>query len=629
MIRDRRSLLRFAAGIGLGAVVAEIYERLYNIPELERGFRSEVTHWMNEYNSAKEMVEKLSQQLNVSRDEISGLSGEVNNWKNQYNAARDEVNRLGYTVNTLDELEKESTAAISFYRERMEEAIRRLKNTIEKYRAILGDERVSFESSSLKVLEDLKVTQENLLKVLSYFPLIKSFGHSPLKVVNDKIYDLSVTLEVISPLNTLKEIEVKLIPVEYRYFITDYGMREGDYDNVFPKEEIKKIKLQPKGLEREMFNVTFTDLKGGKEYLIKAIAKDVADGTNSGERKIPYIREFENIAPLDDITVIADYYVWWGGPPSYAAWRDYKTGMKLHTYTPILGEYDSGDPIVVSKHIDWATGHGMDAFSISWWTTGKDEKVNWHYQAVNILRFLDNPLSKDIKFLILYENNGRLRTSNTDDPPTKWIQDLDDPFNRQRIITDLDFLASNYFQHPRYLKIRGKPVIDFDYTIPFRGDITGVFAEARSNLQKRGIGIYLMNDLMGRSTGPYDANEYGVDETHFRKITQAFDCISASNFPGNYDDVQKDIQFVEKVYKAWREYADLHGKDFIPAAWPGHQSLARTPERQRRQIEIAKKFTKLNVVSIISFNEWISSHHIEPSSEEKFKYLESLRQSIG
>jgi archaellum component FlaC len=328
MGEDRRSFLSLAAGIGLGAVVAEIYERLYNIPELERRFRSEVSYWMNEYNSAKEMVEKLSQQLNVSRDEISRLSGEVNNWKNQYNVARDEVNRLGSTVNILDELEKESTEAISFYRERMEEAIRRLKNIIEKYRAILGDERVSFESSSLKVLDDLKITQEKLLKLLPYFPLIKTLYYKPSKVVNDKIYDLSVTLEVISPLNTLKEIEVKLIPVEYRYFITDYGMREEDYDKVFPKEEIKKIKLQPKGLEREMFNVTFTDLKGGKEYLIKAIAKDVADGTNSEERKTPYIREFENIAPLDDMTVIADYYVWYGWPPSYAAWRD-ETGKKI------------------------------------------------------------------------------------------------------------------------------------------------------------------------------------------------------------------------------------------------------------------------------------------------------------
>ena len=283
MTRDRRSFLRFAAGIGLGAVATEIYERLHHIPSLERRFRSEVTYWMNEYTAAKGMVEKLSEQLNVSKDEISRLSGEVNDWKNRYNTAKEEVDRLNSVVNTSDAFEKESTAAISFYRERMEEAIRRLKNTIDKYRAILGDERVSFEYSSLKVLEDLKITQEKLIKLLPYFPLIKSLEYSPSRVMNDKIYDLSVRLEVISPLNTLKEVEVMLIPVEYRYFITKYGMREEDYDKVFPKEEIRSVKIKPRNLEREMFSVDFEDLKGGREYIVKARVEYVVE--NEKKRK--------------------------------------------------------------------------------------------------------------------------------------------------------------------------------------------------------------------------------------------------------------------------------------------------------------------------------------------------------
>jgi hypothetical protein len=97
----------------------------------------------------------------------------------------------------------------------MEEAINRLRKTIEKYRAILGDERVSFESSTLKVLEDLKLSQDKLLKLLPYFPLIRDLSWRPSRVVNDKIYDIRVELEVISPLNTITEVEVSLIPVEY------------------------------------------------------------------------------------------------------------------------------------------------------------------------------------------------------------------------------------------------------------------------------------------------------------------------------------------------------------------------------------------------------------------------------
>jgi hypothetical protein len=626
---DRRTVLKFLGGIGLGAIVTETYETLHYIPQLERRFMEEVNYWIDQYNSAKDAVDKLSNKLRQQEGEISNLRDEVNYLRAQYNSKSEEVSKLTLTVNKLDELERESTSSISYYREKMEEAIKRLRETIEKYRAVLGDERVSFESTTLKVLEDLKLTQEKLLKLLPYFPLIRNLSWRPSRVVNDKIYDLEVYLEVISPLNTLAEVEVSLIPVEYDYFITRYGMRREDYPKVFPPEETKTIKLKPAGLERETFNVEFKDIIGGREYQIYAAVKDSSGGFRKEAIKTPYVRQFENIAVNDGMIVIADYYAWYEIPEMPGNhWRGVND-EKIHLQNPLLGEYSSGDPIVISKHIDWAMGYGIDAFSISWWTTGNDERT-WDYHSIkNIEALIENPLINDIRFCILYENNGRLRISNPHDPPTRWVVDLDDQFNRRRIEEDLEFLARKFFQHPSYLKIRNRPVVDFDYTIPFRGDVEGVFAEARSILHKLGVNIYLINDLMGRSTGPYDENEYGVNETHFRKITEAFDCISASNFPGAYDDVDKDIQFVERVYKAWREYADLHGKDFIPAVWPGHQSLARTSERLKRQIEIAKKFAKLNVVSIISFNEWITGHQIEPSSEEKFKYLESLRQSIG
>jgi hypothetical protein len=169
----------------------------------------------------------------------------------RYSYAREKVERLNSIINKLDELERESTSAIAYYRERMNEAIRNLKETIERYRALLGDERVSFESSTVKILEDLKITQEKLQKFLPYFPLILKFGWKPTKIINDKIYDISVSFEVISPLNSLKEVEVMLIPVEYRYFITKYGMREEDNNKVFPKEEIRSVKIEPKNLKKK------------------------------------------------------------------------------------------------------------------------------------------------------------------------------------------------------------------------------------------------------------------------------------------------------------------------------------------------------------------------------------------
>jgi hypothetical protein len=308
---ERRGLLKFLGGIGLGGIVAEVYERLYNIPLLEGRFREELNYWMNQYNSAKDMIDKLSGQLKQREEEVGSLKEKAGYYETQYNSAIEEINKLNSTVNKLDELERESTSDIAYYREKMDEAIRKLRETIEKYRVTLGDERVYFESSTLKILEDLKVTQEKLQKVSPYFPLILKFDWKPTKIINDKIYDINVSFEIISPLNSLNEVEVMLIPVEYKYFIAKYGMREEDYDKVFPKEEIRDVKIKPRQLEREMFSINFNDLKGGREYIVRARVEDVAGIERIVEVKMPYIRQFENIAKNDDILVIANYLLWY------------------------------------------------------------------------------------------------------------------------------------------------------------------------------------------------------------------------------------------------------------------------------------------------------------------------------
>jgi len=485
----RRDLFKFLFGLGLGVVVAETYERLYNIPALERAFRKEIEYWLGQYLDAKRKTEELSSRLKTKEEEIGvlhrdvsywrsryssmldevnelntkvgELSGKLNeanekiysleeeldDWKSKYESTREEANRLKSIIGSMDELERESVDAISYYREKMNEAIDNLKRTIEKYRALLGDDRVAFESSTVKILEDLKLTQEKLQKVLPYFPLILNFAWKPTKVINDKIYDINVSFEVISPLNILKEVEVMLIPVEYRYFITDYGMREEDYDKVFPKEEIKTVKLKPKGLEREMFDVTFADLKGGREYLIKAVAKDVADSINSEEIKTPYIREFENLGGLlydNGIIMSATYMPW-----------NFKN-VRVEIDEPLLGRYDASDDIVQWKHVDWVTGHGINAFFMDggFWEKNKLEGR----EGAIINGFMDKGIKCAIMWGWLWEKYFKRGSDNTRLAP--WVVDLNDNYNLEMFKNLMKpLLDSKIFLHPNYLRIQGRPVL--------------------------------------------------------------------------------------------------------------------------------------------------------------------------
>ena len=101
-------------------------------------------------------------------------------------------------------------------------------------------------------------------------------------------------------------------------------------------------------------------------------------------------------AASEDVIVAAHYAPWFKGTAE-PGWTQWVGTKKVHTaYTPHLGYYDNRTPATLSKHIEWATAYGIDAFMIEWWglpggqfPAGIDDVVR---------PFLANPDFKKIKF---------------------------------------------------------------------------------------------------------------------------------------------------------------------------------------------------------------------------------------
>ena len=446
-------------------------------------------------------------------------------------------------------------------------------------------------------------------------PIITRLTYEPSKVLNSKIYDIRVDVQIADPAKRLSSVIVALEPVAYEQAPTD----------AFPQEERRTALLQSVGQEKQTLSAVFSDLKGGREYDLRAGAADFSGVVDEKTSRIEYIREFENIAPLDDTAVIADYYTWYGIRDG--GWTD-DEGRKVHVYTPLLGQYESADPIVISKHIDWATGYGIDAFAVSWW--GSDYTQTEKFEN----GFLRHPMANQMKFFILYENNGRLKVKNPDDPAERWIEDLDDPFNRSRLLSDFEYLTK-YFSDPQYLRVDGKPCVRFDYTTPFRGDIQGVFGEVRSKLRSMGWEIYLINDLEGRSNYPSDLvsgaplrwRYPNISPAHVLQVIENTDAIGGSGPPPGDN------------YKAWRDFSVMRGKGFVPVAWPGMEpspfvytdssGVKLNPELLRTTLDSSIEYSTSKMTEIMSFNEWIAGHQIEPAKEYGFTYLEVLRKILS
>jgi len=608
--RSRRGLLKFLAGLGLGAGFAEVYERLYNMPLLERMFRDEINYWVNEYNSARESLDKLIRQYNSIKESLSECI--------------DKYTSMEEAIYRIDELERESNSAILLYMERMDEAVERLRKTIEKYRMILGDEKVSFESSTLKVLEDLKITKEKLLKVLPYFPLIKNLSWRPTRIVNDKIYSLNVSLEVISPLNTLTEVEVKLIPVEYDYFITDYGMRREDYHLAFPPEEIREARLNPRGLEREVFNIEFRDIIGGREYEVLVLVRDSAGNEKIEKIKTPYIRQYENIAPLDDITVVVPYYLWYRRDLSN--WRD------GHKYMPLLGEYRSDDLLVMSKHIDWATGHGIDVFAVSWTGyEGGDPK----YFDDNLKLLFNNTLSKHVKIAILYESPGRLKTTNN--PLAPWEKDLSDPENLKILLTDFKYISKTYFQRENYFKIQNRPFVYMYDSAAFIGDVKTAIEKLRENIKVSGYDVYLVSDHIHPYVMPGDNKEWEARAESFDGITS---WLGGYSVEGKYLGGSYEAQ-LEILYSKWGKWVEENQKKLFPyitpefdnryVKWGSQKSipLERSTILFEKRLETALQHAKTSRVILIgTWNDFFESTTLEPTREYESTYLNLLKKML-
>jgi len=61
-----------------------------------------------------------------------------------------------------------------------------------------------------------------------------NISYAPTRVINDKVYDIRVNVEVKDDRTPIAYAELLFIPVKYDYFITEYGMRPEDYPRAFP-----------------------------------------------------------------------------------------------------------------------------------------------------------------------------------------------------------------------------------------------------------------------------------------------------------------------------------------------------------------------------------------------------------
>jgi len=305
-----------------------------------------------------------------------------------------------------------------------------------------------------------------------------------------------------------------------------------------------------------------------------------------------------------EILVGTYYYTWYGGFLHW--WEGY-------TNAPKLGRYSSWDSSTAEWHIKWAVDNGIDFFAVSWLGPG-----SWEENALKHGLLQAGDLNY-MRFCIFYESVLRMQN-----PPYTTT-----------FISDVKYLANEYFNHPRYLKIEGKPVLILylvnELYLKLGEDAVSTIYQVRRELLDMGFDVYLVADVIGF---PMPSSQYDRFLKYFNAVTWYI-----FNLGSDWSSL---LDSVDYTANKWLNYTRSENMSFIPSVYPGFDKthsklntgqpvLVRNVSRFTEFCNIARSYAKesAKVVIVATWNEWHEGTSIEPAEEYGFEYLQVIRTVLG
>jgi len=321
--------------------------------------------------------------------------------------------------------------------------------------------------------------------------------------------------------------------------------------------------------------------------------------------------------PYTGLQFWAYYYPWY-----------LRNNWGRHDYQdePLLGKYGTDEVAVAEQHIEWALETGISNWIISWW--GPNHLTMKHFKE----GMMKAPSLNKMKFCMLYE------TTILDDRGS-WR----DGSKEEALYQHLKVIRDEFFNHPSYLTINGRPVVIFyisrsrmPYELGFNGP--SVLANMRRRL---GRNIYFIADEPF-----FDWNNKSPDgnENAFKNGKQVFDAYTTYNMFQDSrvrrGETATDYQLREAmpVWKRWAEELPLF-PNVMPQYYDfrGHKPLLGNSADFMKQLREVACLPRTNfngaphIMMITSFNEWWEGTQIEPENGSRdnwnnygFQFMETL-----
>ncbi len=324
---------------------------------------------------------------------------------------------------------------------------------------------------------------------------------------------------------------------------------------------------------------------------------------------------------------------------------------------PLWGYTDESDPKVMAQKIDAAADHGVDAFIFDW----------YYYDDGP---FLDRPLdrgflkarnNKRLKFALMWANHDwiDIHPYRRGSPQKLLYPGKVTPQTFDKVA---DHVIKNYFLHPSYWRVDGKPYFSF-YELTKLLENFGSVELARAGLDRfrakaraAGLpGLHLNAVVWGQPILPTERKpadtvklikDLGFDSVtsyvwihHVALPKQQTDYNSVREGYMQYWDSVKDrfgVPYFPNVTMGWDSSPRADQRDrFENVGYPFMNTISgNTPERFREALELTKKKlleqkTGPRILNINCWNEWTEGSYLEPDKVNGLKYLQAVKSVFG
>lgn len=295
------------------------------------------------------------------------------------------------------------------------------------------------------------------------------------------------------------------------------------------------------------------------------------------------------------------YYPWYAG----ANWNqnNFLRGKTRMDIPPLIGTYDNvTNKVSVKQHIEWSTNFGVDNWIASWWGP-----ASYHSNAIrnNVMPHL---VGTKVTFCLFYETTAFYEG--------KWTFG---PAEVQLFYDHIKFMHENFFTHPNYWKVGGKPVVVVYLSRQMQGSYPEALARVRQDFN-----VYLIGD---------DFHFGGPDVNRHKN----WDAITIYNSHGirTYDGYPQNTGFIEGARQNFRRHKTAvaaSGVKLMSNTIPGYNDRAvrltannyPIPRRMHPDSVEGSTFDHMLKMAleegdtslgtaICSWNEWWEDSQIEPT----------------